>query len=408
MEKHLLILTTTNDFLPKFEQENVKILQQMGYVIHYVTNRFEPHYRSDDERVRKMGVHLHHIEIARSPYLIHDNQKALRQLLGLIHKYHIDVIHCHTPVGGLLGRLAGKLCRDRRPYVVYTAHGFHFYKGAPLFNRLLYFGVEEALARRSDVMIVINEEDSRSAQKFRLKHGGRLYKIPGAGLDRSVFKPLPDEKRDALRARLGIEQDDFFLVSVGELNENKNQKAALEALAKRKRTNKGLPKIKYGICGDGFYRNRMERWILEMGLKETVTLYGYCSNVPEILGCADASIFPSKREGLGMAGLESLAMGVPVIASDNRGTREYMEHGKNGYVCRYDDIDGFERGIEAMKSLSPEKKAAMKIHCIDSAKPFDKRYTTAMMQRIYSSLDQRLEREAYEKASGNQHYHGCI
>lgn len=275
-------------------------------------------------------------------------------------------------------------------------------------NRVLYYGVEETLAKLTDVLIVINEEDYRSAQKFRLKRDGRLYKIPGAGLDRKVFKPLPEEKRSALRARLGIEKDDFFLVSVGELNDNKNQKAALEALAKMKRLNQDLSKIKYGICGDGFFRKRMERWILEMGLKDTVTLYGYCSNVPEILGCADASIFPSKREGLGMAGLESLAMGVPVIASDNRGTREYMEHGKNGYVCSYDDIDGFIKGIETLRNLSPEKRATMKAHCVNSAKPFDKRYTNAMMQRVYSSIDRRLEREAYEKESGNQHYHGCV
>ena len=117
----------------------------------------------------------------------------------------------------------------------------------------------------------------------------------------------------------------------------------------------------------------MEQWISEMGLENNVTLYGYCTNIPEILGCADAMAFPSKREGLGMAGLEALAMGIPVIAADNRGTREYMEHGINGFVYRYDDADGFAEGITAVRHLSGEQRREMEVHCINSVQQFDKR-----------------------------------
>lgn len=408
MEKQILILTTTNDFLRKFEQENVKILQQMGYTVHYAANMREPHYLSDEEKIRAMGVHTHHIEIARSPFLIQDNRKALRRISDLIRNYQIQILHCHTPVGGLLGRLAGKFCRERKLFVIYTAHGFHFYRGAPLLNHLVYAPVEKVLARYTDALIVINEEDYKNARRFLLKKGGHVYKIPGVGLDRERFRPLSEEARKAGRARLGIGPEDFFLLSVGELNDNKNQKIVLDALVRLRRRDGPITKIRYGVCGDGFLRNRMEQWISEMNLADNVTLYGHCSDIPEILGCADAMIFPSKREGLGMAGLEALAMGVPVIAADNRGTREYMEHGINGFVYRYDDADGFAEGITAVRSLSEEQRREMEAYCINSVQQFDKNYAQAVMRRIYAEADRKAVQETYERQSKNQRYNGYV
>lgn len=131
IKKRILFLTTTRDFLGKFEQGNVKILQNKGFEVHYAANMQEPHYPIDEEKLKALGVQIHPIAIARSPFLFTDNEKALRQILQLIRRYHIQAIHCHTPVGGLLGRLAGELCREQGVVVVYTAHGFHFYKGAP-------------------------------------------------------------------------------------------------------------------------------------------------------------------------------------------------------------------------------------------------------------------------------------
>lgn len=397
MEKHILILAATHDFLWKFERENVKILQGMGYVVHYAANMKEPHYISHQEQFRQMGVRAHHIEIARSPFLVQDNQKALRQLLGLIRRYPIRAIHCHTPVGGLLGRLAGRFCRARKLVVVYTAHGFHFYKGAPLWNRSAYYWAEKQLARDTDVLIVINKEDYSTAQGFRLKRGGRLYQIPGVGLDRFRFHPLSDEKKRECRQRLGIGERDFFLISVGELNENKNHKVVLEALAKMKRKGEDLSQVKYGICGDGLFRDRIRRWAIELGLKDTVILYGYRTDIPQAIGCADAMAFPSQREGLGMAGLEALAMGIPVLAADNRGTREYMKPGQNGFVCRHDDVDGFVKGIETIRRLTPEQRKTMQTRCRDSVRRFDKERANAIMQAIYADVDRRIDQNSHGK-----------
>lgn len=390
MGKNILILAATNDFLWKFERENVKLLQKMGYTVHYASNMHEPNYISDEAKIQDMAVHTHHIEIARSPFLFQTNRKALAQLLKLIDTYQIQAIHCHTPVGGLLGRLSGKLSPKPKPIILYTAHGFHFYKGAPMINLLAYRWVEKYLARYTDILIVINNEDYENAKKLHLKKNGMVFKIPGVGLDRDRFKPFSENKRKIRRNLLGIEEKDLFLLSIGELNENKNQHIVLEALKKVKQKYQDNFNIKYAICGDGFFRNQIEEWIVSMGLTGIVKLYGYCTNIPDILGCADATIFPSKREGLGMAGLESLAMGIPVIASDNRGTREYMVDKKNGFVCKYDDLDGFVKGIEAIKNMGSEERIKMKKYCQISAKPFDRRCTISKMEKIYGIMNRRL------------------
>ncbi len=401
MEKHILILTTTKDFLGKFERENVRLLQKMGYTVHYATNQREPAYLLGEEAAEKLGVPVHHIEIARSPFLLENNEKALRQLVWLIRKYSIRIIHCHTPVGGVLGRLAGRLCPEQNPVVIYTAHGFHFYKGAPLWNHLAYYPVERWLARYTDILIVINREDYHKARRFSLKKGGCVYLIPGAGLNRERFRPLSEEERRLYRQRLGIGQEDFFLVSVGELNGNKNQKIILEALAAMKARGMDSPSLRYGICGDGFFRGRMEGWIRELGLEDAVSLYGHRRDVPDILGCADVAVFPSIREGLGMAGLEALAMGIPVVASDNRGTREYMVPGKNGFVCPPRDVEGFIRGIDAVRKMDEAQRREMAAYCRKSTEPFDRRHTRAVMREIYAEAD-RLVRDGREIQAGRE------
>ena len=156
--KRILIVANVSSFLYKFERGDVRILQSLGHEVHYAANMREQHHEAEAQVMEQMGVIMHHIDIARSPYLYHDNRTALAQLLRLIERLDIRVLHCHTPVGGVLGRLAGKLA-SHPLYVLYTAHGFHFYRGAPLLNNTLYYLAERALAAYTDVLITINEED---------------------------------------------------------------------------------------------------------------------------------------------------------------------------------------------------------------------------------------------------------
>ena len=380
----------------------------MGYTVHYAANMREPAYLSEEAYLKGLGLVLHPLDIARSPFLLRDNRRALDQIGAILRRYAIRLLHCHTPVGGVLGRLAGRLAPEPGPVVLYTAHGFHFYKGAPFLNRTAYWEVERTLASLTDILIVINEEDYRSARKFRLKKNGAVYKIPGVGLDARVFRPLTPEQRRDGRGRLGIREEDFFLVSVGELNGNKNHRVVLEALAMLREGGGDLSSIRYGICGDGVYRGRLERQIAQLDLRDTVTLYGYCRRVPDILGCADASAFPSIREGLGMAGLEALAMGIPLLAADNRGTREYMEHGRTGFVCPPGDAEGFLKGIEALRRMGPKEKERMRRFCLDAVRPFALPYAGAMMRRIYADAERRIGGDARERNRAVQRHYGRI
>ena len=184
--KRILIVANVSSFLYKFERGDVRILQSLGYEVHCAANMHEQHHEGETQVMEQMGVIMHHISVARSPYLYHDNRTALAQLLLLIEKLDIRVLHCHTPVGGVLGRLAGRL--SKRPlYVLYTAHGFHFYKGAPLLNNTLYYLAERALAAHTDVLITINEEDHARARRLKLRPGGSVWLIPGVGLDMAHF-----------------------------------------------------------------------------------------------------------------------------------------------------------------------------------------------------------------------------
>ena len=374
----ILILTTVSGFLGKFEKENVRLLRDMGCEVHYAANPDTPVYPDGAAGFEKKGIIFHPTAIAKSPFAIVKNFRAYGQLKKIIKEEHINAIHCHTPVGGLLGRLLG---RKYGLKVIYTAHGFHFYKGASALNNFIYGSIEKHLAKYTDALITINEEDYRAACAFKLKEGGRVYKIPGVGLDTEKFSPVSPEERERERAALNIKEDEFFLVSVGELNKNKNHETVVKAVSPMIKKD-GL-KIKYMVCGDGPYRARIEETITGMNLREDIFLPGYYCKVRKILCAADAFVFPSVREGLGMAALEALSVGIPVIAADNRGSREYMEDGVNGFVCYKNNAEEYSENIKKVMTLSKDRLAVMKNECIKTAGKFSKEKTAAVMEEIY-------------------------
>ena len=385
--KKILIITTVSGFLYKFEMENVRILQELGYEVHYAANENVPAYIYDKDELTNRGIIFHHVDIYQSPYERKQNKLALKKLKELVCKEGIQYIHCHTPVGGMLGRQLGKDYKKTGIKVIYTTHGFHFYSGAPLKNRLIFYNAEKMFAKWTDVLITINSEDYVNARRFRLKPGGQVFKIPGAGLDLEKFKPVSAEERSIYRKKLGLSDNTFFLIAVGEFSRNKNHTSVIKMFSEMKKNGEDLDNIHFGICGEGYYRKELEEQIKKSGLEEVITLYGYQNPIQPFLGAADALIFPSRREGLGMAALEALAMGVPVIAADNRGTREYMIHEENGYICPWDDVDGYRRNLKKIMGLSREELARMKEFCVKSVEPFDKKYVSLIMRGIYERLE---------------------
>ncbi len=340
-----LILTTTGGFLSQFELNNVSLLVENGYQIHYAANFGVPIYEVKDQTLRDMGVVLHHISIEKSPFKLKKNIWALRELVRIIDREQIDVIHCHNPNGGVLGRLAAFMSK-RKPFVIYTAHGFHFFKGAPLKNWLFFYPAEKFLARFTDRIITINHEDYRMARKFTLRKKGRAVLIPGVGLNTKVYHAPSESELDSaksLRKEMQIPENAFHIVSAGELNDNKNHKVVIEALAKMPQKD-----IYYSICGEGPGRQRLEELIAEHGLEDRVFLRGYRYDMYRFWHTADVSVFPSYREGMGMAALEAMACKVPLIAADNRGSREYLFHEENGLVCDPSSVEDFQQAIQKL------------------------------------------------------------
>ena len=266
-----------------------------------------------------------HISCTRQP-LHPDNLTAMRQIKKIVRDNRYDVVHCHTPIAGACARLACRSLRKQGLRVIYTSHGFHFFKGAPKKNWLVYYPIEKHCSRFTDTLITINHEDFAIAQK-RLKAKRTEY-VPGVGLDIEKFADAPAD-REGLRKAFGIPEDAFLLISVGELNQNKNQQIVIKALAQLQDS-----RIHYLVVGKGPLQQQLQELAQSLQLSDQVHFAGFRTDVERLYKIADAEVFPSRREGLGLVAVEGMAAGLPVICADNRGTREYTaDFREKGFPC---------------------------------------------------------------------------
>ena len=309
--------------IDNFALANITAAKEQGLEFHTAIN-----YSSVDPAVlksdsEKYSVYLHHVNFCRNPYSV-SNFRAYKELVNLIKQENIDYIHCNTPVGGLLGRLAEKKCKVKK--IIYQAHGFHFWKGAPLKNWLIYYPIERWLAHYTDALITINKEDYERAQSFKLRKNGKVYYVPGVGTDISKFD-VHDVNREAKREELGLAPTDVALVSVGEYTEDKNLLFTIKAMSK-------LPEnYKYFLCGEGHLRAEYEKCIREHHLEKRVKLLGYRTDVPELLKSLDLYVFPSTSEGLSRALMEAMAAKIPVVCSKIRGNTDLIKDEKCLFNC---------------------------------------------------------------------------
>lgn len=382
--KNALFVTTIGGFVPQFEMNDVQILREYGFRIHYASNFDHPVYRLDQAELERSGIVLHQLPIQKSPLQLGANWRAIQQLKRVIDEEEIALVHCHTPIGGMVARLAARLSR-RKPYVVYTAHGFHFYDGAPLQSWLLYYTAERFLARCTDQLITINREDCRRAKTFRLKKGGTVTQIHGVGVDFERFQQRLD-LREPMRQTMGIPEGGFHIVTAAELNENKNQQVVIQAIAAL-----DDPDIYYSICGGGPGEAALRELIAARHLEGRIRLLGHRDDMDAVLQSADCFAFPSLREGLGVAAIEALGCGIPVLASDNRGTREYMQDGVNGFVCKATDVKAFADAIRRMKA-DAQLRRQLSQNCRESVRAnFSLEDTDRRMRLVYQTALEAIE-----------------
>ena len=318
--KKVLMVACVPSMIGQFNMANIELLQKLGCQVGVACD-FKDRTVWNKERVYKFlnqlkekGISFYQIDFTRSAWKISRHFRAYKQLKKLIQKESYKMIHCHTPVAAAIARIAAHQTGKK---VIYTAHGFHFFQGAPLKNWMLYYPVEKFLSRWTDCLITINKEDYwRAKKKF---HAKRTEYVPGVGVDlRKIAETKIDKKKK--REELGISEDTFLILSVGELSKRKNHKLVLQALCNLKDKN-----ICYIICGQGSLENKLKEFVLNYGLEKKVQFLGYRSDVLELYKSADLFAFPSLQEGLPVALMEAMASGVPCIASDIRGNRDLLE-----------------------------------------------------------------------------------
>lgn len=342
--KKALMITSVASMIKQFNMNNIRILNELGYQVTIATNFKDPgnipleESRDLYDELKRMNVDVKNIFFDRNPINI-KNLKAYGQIKGIINQEHFDLIHCQSPIGGFLTRLAARESRQIGTKVIYTAHGFHFYKGAPLINWLLLYPAERFLSKYTDTLITINHEDFKRAQFF---HSNEIKYVPGVGLDVNRCQDITVNSEEKHK-ELGIPVKAFIVVSVGELNSNKNHEVIIKAIEKLKN-----PQIHYVICGKGSLEQHLIALSENLGISEQVHLVGYRKDVIEIVKASDIFAFPSNREGLGMAALEAMASGLPLLTSNIHGINDYSINGVTGFNYKPTDVGGFAEGIETL------------------------------------------------------------
>lgn len=331
-KKVLLVANVVKEHVLKFHVPTIRYLKEQGWTVDVAASGEEtvPYC---DRQIRG--------EWKRSPFTL-DTLRGVSQLKRILAQEQYDIVYCHTPVGALVARLAARKARAKGTKVVYFAHGFHFFTGAPLINWLLFYPVERLLARCTDLLITLNDEDYQRARSV-FPEKLRIEQVPGVGVDFARLEAEnPLAARRALRNEWGIPEDALVLIYVAELIRNKNQQMLFEALKtiKEKYTDTYLV-----LVGPDHADGHYQRLAQQMGVADSVVFTGWRSDIGACLRAADIAVASSLREGLALNIVEAMHCGLPVVATDNRGHVPIIRDGENGFLVHINESDKMARRV---------------------------------------------------------------
>lgn len=382
--KKALMMAHVASMIDLFNMDNIHLLQEMGYEVHVACN-FEHGSVTSKHRVNEFkmelinqGIKVFHIPVPRSASAVGNIIESYHTLRNLVDANHYDIVHCQSPIGGVIARLACKKARKQGTRVIYVAHGFHFYKGASVKNWLLYYPIEKYSSKYTDCLITMNQEDYNLALK-KMKKAKQIQYIPGVGIDVQGINNI-EVDRVSKRKELGIPIDSTVVVSVGELNKNKNHEVIIRALARIK-----SPKIHYIICGKGPLKDYLIKLSEELGINKNVHILGYRKDVIEVLKVSDIFAFPSSREGLSVSLMEAMAAGLPVVCSKIRGNTDLIRDGEGGYVVSKMNIEGY---FKALNKILNDKDIIVKMGNgnILTINKYDEKKVNRIMEKIYMNI----------------------
>lgn len=356
--KKVLLTATVQSHIAQFHLPLINMLKENGYIIHVAARN----NLNEKNGLRIIGAdEVFDIPFERSP-LRTNNIKAYKKLKEVIRNNNYDVIHCNTPMGGIITRLAAKNTRKNGTKVIYTAHGFHFYKGASIKNWIIYYPIEKFMCRYTDILITITKEDYKLANNnFNVK----VKRINGVGVNTEKYFKLPFVNVDKKKNELGINSNKVILC-IGELNKNKNQINILKALVEIKRE---FPDVKLLLAGNGPLLNYLKEKVKEYGIEKEVEFLGYRTDLNDFINISDIIVSSSLREGLPLNVMEAMVCGKPAIVSDNRGHRELIEDSVNGYIIKTNNSVEFAEKIKLLLNDS-ELYEKLSRNCIDISKKY--------------------------------------
>lgn len=376
--RSVLLVATTAYMIRQFNMENIKLLQSLGYQVEVACNFIKGNPISDQlikdlkAQLDQLKVIQHQIPIVKSPFNIRANLNAYIDLQKLMIERKYSMIHCQTPVGAVLARFASSKAHIPS---IYMAHGFHFFQGASLLTWLLYYPVELYLSSKTEVLILLNSEDYQLAEK-KMK-AKRNILIPGVGIDVEGFLKY-NSVRHLKRADFGIPENKMLLLSVGELNKNKNHELIIRACAK-------IPDLHYAIAGQGHLMQKLHKLSESLGIMDRIHFLGYRQDVIGLYQLADIYCHPSFREGLSVSMMEAMAAGLPIICSDIRGNRDLISDNIGGILLKPNSLDSF---VAAIKNLmyDESKRQMMGNDNMQRVNSYDIKRINDMMFDVYNSI----------------------
>lgn len=372
----VLFISNISTGVSSFSTASIAAAHANGLSFFYASNWAATSQAQREEDEKDYDIRICHIDLARSPFSL-KNIKAYGQLVKLIQQEGIDCIHCNTPTGGFLGRLAGWKCGVKK--VIYQAHGFHFYQGAPWRNWLCYYPVEWALAHFSDAIITINQEDYQASQRLKMRGKNQSYFVPGVGMNLTQFANISVDSQQK-RAELGLKPTDIVLMSAGDLIPRKNYPVAIRAIAALKN-----PDLHYCICGRGPELESLQALAEQLQVSQQIHFLGFRKDVKELLSVADIFLFTTLQEGLPRSLMEAMASGLPCIASHIRGNVDLLEQGVGGLLCQPNDVTGLSQAIAQIAQDSALRQTMGQAN-LARIRHFDEKTVGDAMTGIYRDL----------------------
>lgn len=369
--KKVLFVATVYTHLANFHKPYMKMFQDNGYEVHALANSNEGRMNEIEE----LGVTCHNFEFSRN-VLSRDNLRNLKKLSNILNDDY-DLIHTHTPIASFISRYV--LRKNKRTKVVYTAHGFHFFSGAPIKNWLFFYLAEKIARKWTDALIVINEEDLNNAIRMGYIENENVFYIKGVGVDKILFHRNLHKRY--VRKELSIPEDAFIFTIVAELNENKNQEFILRNWDNIYTKNKNAYLL---LIGHGKNEEKYKEYINQYKLKQAMVL-GFRKDIPNILNESNVALLLSKREGLPKSLMEALSLGKPIIATNVRGNRDIVKHGYNGFLINLDDDDDLRLKCETLiENKSLIKK--LEYNATKSFEQFEIKNVMSSYKEIYEGL----------------------